>query len=114
MHLGHFTELLTRLESLRPRAREAVELMARSVCDASEYLAQAWVLQFDDVLRGGRPEDAEEVKEFLDATLGLTEQQGDDRISGMVKFWQEALRPFLPRGPREVLDPNQAIPGDRL
>ena len=114
MHLGHFTELLTRLESLRPRAREAVELMARSVCDASEYLAQAWVLQFDDVLREGNPEDAEEVKEFLDATLGLTEQQGDDRISGMVKFWQEALSPFLPRGPGEFLDPNRAIPGDRI
>ena len=107
MHLGHFTELLTRLDSLRPRAREAVELMARSVCDASDYLAQAWVLQFDDVLREGKPEDAEEVKEFLDATLHLTEDQHDDRISRMVKFWQEALSPFLLRGPGEVLDPDR-------
>ena len=100
MQLGRFSDLFTRLESLRPRAREAVELIARSVMDATDYLAQAWVLQFDDVLRSGQPEDAKEVKDFLDATLSITE--GDDRMSGAVKFWQEALSPFLARGTEEA------------
>ena len=105
MQLGRFSDLFTRLESLRPRAREAVELIARSVMDATDYLAQAWVLQFDDVLRSGQPEDAEEVKDFLDATLSITE--GDDRMSGAVKFWQEALSPFLPRETEEVRNPRR-------
>ena len=100
MQLGRFSDLFTRLESLRPRAREAVELMARSVTDATDYLAQAWVLQFDDVLREGEPEDAEEVKDFLDATMSIT--AGDDKMSGVVKFWQEALSPFLPRSTERV------------
>ncbi len=100
MQLGRFSDLFTRLESLRPRAREAVELIARSVMDATDYLAQAWVLQFDDVLRSGQPEDAKEVKDFLDATMSIT--KGDDRMSGAVKFWQDALSPFLARGTEEA------------
>ena len=102
MQLGRFRELITRLETLRPRAREAVELIARSVMDATDYLAQAWILQFDDVLRSGQPEDAEEVKDFLDATLSITEEQGDDRMSGVVKFWRKMLDPFLPPEAGEV------------
>ena len=104
MQAGRFRELFARLETLRPRAREAVELIARSVADATDYLAHAWVLQFDDVLRGGGPEDAEEVKDFLDATLSLTEEHGDERMSGVVKFWQDLVQPFLPPEHGKVLD----------
>lgn len=112
MQFGRFRELLARLESLRPRSREAIELIARSVCDATEYLAQAWVMQVDEVLRSGRPEDAEEVKDFLNATLGITEEQGDDRVTGAVRFWQEILLPFLPRDEGPDPEPKPRVPGD--
>ena len=48
------------------------------------------------------------MKEFLDATLCITEEQGDGRVAGAVKFWQEILMPFLPQE-----DGQEPMPGDR-